>query len=151
MTSGINAPLENQMANESDNVAILKNAYQRWHDSKAGSVDHWLNLMTDDVQFRSLAAGAAEMQFTRPSCCKDDVKQYFTGLTSEWEMIYYRVDEYIAQGDRVVALAQVSFRHENTGKTLVTPKADFHRFRDGKICEFFEFYDTASALATAAS
>lgn len=107
--------------------------------------------MTDDVQFGSLAGGAIKMQFTRPSCCKDDVKQYFTGLTSEWEMIYYRVDEYIAQGDRVVALAQVSFKHKITAKTLVTPKADVHRFRDGKICEFFEFYDTASALATAAS
>lgn len=134
------------MANESDNVATLKDAYQRWHDSKAGSVDHWLNLMTDDVQIRSLAAGAVEMQFIRPSCCKDDVKQYFTGLTSAWEMIYYRVDEYIAQGDRVVALAQVSFKHKKTGKTLVTPKADFHRFRDGKICDCFEFYDTANAL-----
>jgi len=131
------------------NVALLKDAYQRWHDTKAGSVDHWLNLMTDDVQFRSLAAGAVEMQFTRPSCCKDDVKQYFAGLTNEWEMIYYRVDEYIAQSDRVVALGQVSFKNKKTGKILVTPKADFHKFRDGKICEFFEFYDTAQALATA--
>ena len=68
------------------------------------------------------------------------MKHYFAGLTSEWEMIYYRVDEYIAQGDRVVALGQVSFRHKKTGKILVTPKADFHKFRDGKICEFFEFY-----------
>ena len=131
------------------NVALLKDAYQRWHDTKAGCVDHWLNLMTDDVQFRSLAAGAVEMQFTRPSCSKDDVKQYFAGLTNEWEMIYYRVDEYIAQSDRVVALGQVSFKHKKSGKILVTPKADFHKFRDGKICEFFEFYDTAQALATA--
>jgi hypothetical protein len=113
------------------NVAILKDAYQRWHDSKAGSVDHWLDLMTDDVQFHSLAAGAIEMQFTCPSCCKDEVKHYFAGLNSEWEMIYYHVVEYIAQGDRVVALGQVSFKHQKTGKTLVTPKADFHKFRDG--------------------
>jgi uncharacterized protein len=131
------------------NLTTLRNAYQRWHDSKAGSVDHWLDLLTDDVQFHSLAAGAIEMQFTRPSCCKDEVKYYFAGLNSEWEMIYYRVDKYIAQRDRVVALGQVSFNHKKTGKTLVTPKADFHKFRDGKICEFFEFFDTANALATA--
>lgn len=131
------------------NVTTLKNAYQRWHDSKAGSVEHWLNLMTDEVQFASLAAGAAQMQFTRPASNKDQVKHYFAGLTSEWEMIYYRVNEFIAQGDRVVALGQVSFKHKKTGKILTTPKADFHKFRDGKICEFFEFYDTASALAAA--
>jgi ketosteroid isomerase-like protein len=131
------------------NVATLKDAYRLWHDTKAGSVEHWLNLMTDDVQFRSLAAGAVAMQFTRPSGCKDEVKQYFAGLTTEWEMIYYRVDEYIAQGDRVVALGQVSFKHKKTGKILVTAKADFHKFRDGKICDFFEFYDTAGALTAA--
>lgn len=137
------------MSAETDNVATLEQAYQLWHDTKAGSVDHWLNLMTDDVQFHSLAAGAIEMQFTRSSSSKDEVKHYFAGLTSEWEMIYYRVDEYIAQGDRVVALGQVSFKHKKTGKTLETPKADFHKFRDGKICEFFEFYDTAGALEKA--
>lgn len=84
------------MSNESDNVTLLKDAYHRWHDSKAGSVDHWLNLMTDDVKFNSLAAGAVQMQFTRPSSNKDEVKNYFAGLTSEWQMIYYRVDQYIA-------------------------------------------------------
>ena len=136
------------MSTES-NVAILKQAYQRWHDTKAGSVDHWMNLMTDDVQFRSLAAGAIQMQFTRPSSNKQEVKNNFAGLTSEREMIDYRVDEYIGQGDRVVALCQVSFKHKKTGKILNTPKADFHKFRDGKICEFFEFYDTAQALAAA--
>ena len=56
------------MSTEPQNVAILKDAYQRWHDTKAGSVDHWLSLMTDDVQFRSLAAGAEAMAFTRESC-----------------------------------------------------------------------------------
>jgi ketosteroid isomerase-like protein len=89
------------------------------------------------------------MQFTRPSSNKNDVKQYFSGLTSEWEMNDYRVEEYIAQGERVVALCHVSFKHKKTGKTLVTPKADVHKFRDGKICEFFEFYDTAGAIAAA--
>ena len=87
------------------------------------------------------------MQFTGPSSNKTEVEQYFKGLTSEWLMNDYRVDEYIAEGDRVVALCHVSFKHRKTGKTLVTPKADFHKFREGKICEFFEFYDTAKALA----
>jgi len=137
------------MPEESKNVETLKDAYQRWHDSKAGSVDHWLSLMTDDVNFRSLAEGAKTMEFTRTSSCKDDVKQYFDGLTADWEMINYQIDEYIAQGDRVVALGDVSFKNKRTGKILETPKADFHKFRDGKICEFFEFYDTAQAIEKA--
>src|SRR5581483_9450408 len=118
-------------ADEIANIAVLKNAYQQWHDSKGASVRHWLDIMTDDVKFRSLAEGTRPMEFTRASKSKDEVEGY------------------IAQGDRVVALAHCSFRHKQTGKVLETPKADFHKFRGGKICEFFEFYDTAQALAAA--
>ena len=137
------------MSAETDNVAVLKDAYQGWHDTKASSVDHWLSLMTDDVKFRSLAAGAQTMEFTRTSRSKQEVKNYFAGLSADWQMIYYRIDEYIAQADRVVALASCSFKHKKTGKILDTPKVDFHKFRGGKICEFFEFYDTAQAIAVA--
>jgi ketosteroid isomerase-like protein len=137
------------MTPEENHVALLKEAYRNWHDTKAGSVDHWLALMSDDVKFRSLAGGAKPMEFTRTSTCKDEVKRYFAELTSQWEMKHYVIDEYIAHGDRVVALGHCSFKNKNTGKILDTPKADFHRFRDGKICEFFEFYDTAQALACA--
>jgi ketosteroid isomerase-like protein len=137
------------VSDENQNVASLKEAYRLWYDTKAGSVDHWLNLMTDDVKFRSLAEGAKTMEFTRTSTCKDEVKRYFAGLTGDWEMVYYRIDEYIAQGDSVVALGQVSFKNKHTGKILETPKADFHKFRNGKICEFFEFYDTAQAVERA--
>ena len=137
------------MSTEESHVAVLKEAYRRWHETKAGSVDHWLDLMTDDVKFRSLAEGAKPMAFTRMSTCKGDVKSYFNGLTADWEMLYYRIDEYVAQGERVVALGSCSFKHRKTGKILETPKADFHKFRDGKICEFFELYDTAQALRVA--
>ncbi len=135
------------MTTESTNVAILKDAYQRWHDSKGASVDHWMSLMTDDINFRSLAQGAAPMTFTRAASSKEAVRQYFSGLATDWEMIYFRTNEFIAQNDRLVVLGDVSFRFRKTGKVACTPKADIHRFRDGKICEFFEFYDTASAAS----
>ena len=137
------------MSTEDSNVTVLKEAYRQWHDTKGESVDHWLTLMTDDVKFRSLAEGTKPMEFTRTSSCKSDVQRYFAGLTEDWQMNYYRMDEYIAQGDRVVALGSCSFKHKKTGKILETPKADFHKFRDGKICEFFELYDTAQALGVA--
>jgi uncharacterized protein len=132
-----------------ENIAVLKEAYRRWHDTLGGSADHWLELMTDDVQFRSLTNGAATMEFTRPSSCKDDVRRYFSGLAADWKMNFYRIEEYIAQGDRVVALSHVSFEDKKTGKTLETAKADFFRFRAGEVCEFFEFFDTAGAIEAA--
>jgi uncharacterized protein len=137
------------MTREESHIELLKEAYKKWHDTKAGSVDHWLALMTEDVEFRSLAGGAAQMEFTRMSTCKDEVKHYFAELTSQWEMEHYIIDDYIAQGERVVALGNCSFRNKKTGRILTTPKADFHYFRNGKICKFLEFYDTAQAIACA--
>ncbi|HVO95812.1 MAG TPA: nuclear transport factor 2 family protein [Terriglobales bacterium] len=137
------------MSENDPNLVALKEAYHLWHDTKGQSVDHWLDLMTDDVKFRSLAEGTRSMEFTRLSSCKQDVRSYFAGLTANWEMIHYRIDEYIVQGDRIVALGHCSFRNKRTGKLLETPKADFHRFRDGKICKFFELYDMAQTIAAA--
>ncbi len=137
------------MSTEDSNVTVLKEAYRQWHDTKGGSVDHRLTQMTDHVKFRSLSEVKKPMEFTCTSSCKSDVQRYFAGLTEDWQMNYYRMDEYIAQGDRVVALGSCSFKHKKTGKILETPKADFHKFRDGKICEFFELYDTAQALGVA--
>lgn len=137
------------MNEDQRDLAALKEAYRLWQETKGQSVDHWLSLMTDDVKFRSLAEGAQTMEFTRLSTCKQDVRSYFTGLSADWEMIFYHVDEYISQGDRIVALGHCSFKNKRTGKVLETPKADFHRFRDGKICEFFELYDTARTIAAA--
>ena len=75
------------MSQEEMHVTLLKEGYKKWHETKAGSVDYWLSLMTDDIQFRSLAAGAPKMEFTRASTCKEEVKSYFAQLTSDWEMI----------------------------------------------------------------
>lgn len=47
----------------------------------------------------------------------------------------------------VVVRSRFAFRNKQTGKSFESPKADFVRFRDGKIVEFFEFYDTAKAVA----
>ena len=35
------------------------------------------------------------------------------------------------------------------GKAFDTPKADFWRLRDGKIVEFYEYFDTAQVMAAA--
>lgn len=65
------------MSDENQNVASLTEAYRLWHDTKAGSVEHWLNL--NDVKFHSLAEGAKTMEFTRTSTYKDEIKHSLKG------------------------------------------------------------------------
>ena len=64
-------------------------------------------------------------------------------------MITYDMDDFIAQDDRVVVIGNVAWRNKATGKVAETPKVDIWRFRDGKVVEFAEFYDTARSFAAA--
>ena len=131
------------------NVDRLRRAYEEWHDTRGGSVPTWLELLADDVLIKSLAEGAPEMAFSAPRRGKAAVEHYFADLLREWEMISYAVDEYVADGDRVVAVGRCAWRHRGTGKAVESPTVGVWRFRAGKVVEFVEFYDTAKAFAAA--
>jgi ketosteroid isomerase-like protein len=137
------------MSQQARNVEVLKDAYKRWHDSKGGSVDHWLSIVADDVKFGSIARGAEPLGFTQPVSQKEALRGYFDGLLGNFSMVNYTIHDYVADGDIVFVRASTSWTNKQTGKSFNTPKADFWRFRDGKIVEFYEFYDTAEVMASA--
>lgn len=137
------------MGTPADNVVKLRDAYRQWDTSKGGSVKVWLDLVADDVKIRSLAAGAPAVEFTSAGNGKEQFKRYFEGLLADWEMINYKTGEFIAEGDRVAMLGSTAWRHRKTGRAIDTPKADFWTFRDGKVVEFREFYDTAALIEAA--
>ena len=99
--------------------------------------------MTDDLDFRSLAQDSTGLEFTCNRMCKAEMAAYFEGLMSSFEMIHYTVDQFVSEGDTVVMIGSTAWRHRETGKEFDTPKVDVVRFRDGKICAFYEYYDTA--------
>jgi ketosteroid isomerase-like protein len=74
-----------------------------------------------------------------------------TGKSTEaasWEIVSFGVQEILADGDWMVVLSQVACRSRGAGKVARSPKADVYRFRDGKVVEFLEFFDTAALAAT---
>jgi ketosteroid isomerase-like protein len=137
------------MADEIRNVEVLTDAYRRWHSSKGGSVDHWMSIVDDNIQFGSIARGVSPLAFTQPVNNKEQLRGYFDGLVGDWEMLHYTINNYVAQGDLVFVRCVTSWRNRKTGKSFETPKADFWRFRDGKVVEFYEYYDTAQVMAAA--
>ncbi len=137
------------MARPVDNVAKLKDAYHRWDQSKGKDTAMWTTLFADHVRLRSLAAGKPGLEFTLECRSANDVARYFAGLTGEWEMIHYTTDQFAVDGDRIVMLGSTSWRNKKTGQVFDTPKADLITFRDGRIVDFFEFYDTEKVLAAA--
>lgn len=134
------------MSTEKSNIAILKNAFEKWNATKGASIQDWLDIMADDIRIQSVAEGATGLEFTKQSEGKAAAAEYFAGLDSQLEMIHYTVDEYFASGDQVVAVGKTAWRNRATGKEFETPKIDVVRFKAGKIAESFELYDTAKVL-----
>jgi ketosteroid isomerase-like protein len=129
---------------------MLKEAYRRWKDSRGGSVDHWMSICDENIKFGSIAERVQSVNYMTSYRKRDELGQYFAGLARDWEMIEYRVDHLVAQGDRVVMLGFCSFRHRKTGKVAATPKVDAWRFEGGKAVEFYEYFDTAQVHAAVA-
>ena len=129
------------------NVEKLRAAYRTWHDTRGQNSDAWFDLFTDDVTIRSLADGAPGMEFSALRRGKADVGRYFADLAADWEMLFYHAQEFVAEGERVVMIGRCGWRHKKTGKEVETPVFAYWNFREGKVAEYFEFYDTAKAFA----
>jgi uncharacterized protein len=132
------------------NVEILKHAYHRWQETRGGSVKDLLSICDPHISFGSVPRGAPPLAFAKQYDNREALQAYFDGLLADWKMVHYTVDEYIAQGDAVVARGSCAWTNKRTGKTAESPKVDFWRFRDGKAVEFYEYFDTACVAAAAA-
>lgn len=139
-----------QASTQEQNKETLRKAYALWHDTKGGSVDHWMSICDERISFGSLAQGRARLEFTAALTGRDTLKAYFGGLLGAWSMIHFTVNEIVAEGDRVVIICATSWRNKASGKVFETPKVDTWRFAGGKAVEFYEYYDTAAVMAAAA-
>ncbi len=134
---------------EADNVALLRDAYAAWAGTKGKDCECWMNLMAEDASLKSLAGGAPEMAFSAQRASKEEIRGYFEDLARDWDMVSFDMNDFIAQGDRVVIIGRVAWRNKATGKIAETPKVDIWRFENGKAVDFAEFYDTARSYAAA--
>jgi ketosteroid isomerase-like protein len=125
----------------------VKAVYAEWHNSKGENKDQWLDLISDGIDFRSLANDQAGIPWATNSTGLAQVRAYLDGLTSTFKMEYFRVEQYVCQGDTIVVVGQTAWTNRATGKQAKTPKVDIWRFgTNGKAISFHEYYDTANLL-----
>ena len=104
-------------------------------------------IFADNFKFGSIAQGGHGAPYLKSYQSRDPRAIFRRSASSDWDMLEYTTDHFIAQDDRVVMIGHCSWRNKRTGKVVSTPKADSWRFADGKAVEFYEFYDTAQLSA----
>jgi ketosteroid isomerase-like protein len=80
----------------------------------------------------------------------DQVEQYFAILHERENIQCFEPEEFIVEGDKVVAMGNLERRVDSEGSLVQSPWVHVFTVRNGKITDFRSFYDTAAAVAALA-
>ncbi|HWT12569.1 MAG TPA: nuclear transport factor 2 family protein [Allosphingosinicella sp.] len=137
------------------NVAALERAYAHWSETKGGSAAEVLALFDERVEMRSVLTPELPSEIAGPHLSRDRAADYFAALAREWEMLYFDVYQFIAdgaEGPDVVMVGRCAWRHRESGAEVDTPKVDLWHFENGRATRFTELFDSlafARALGAA--
>ena len=109
----------------------------------AGDIPGVLGALSPDIRWTEAAGGPYGGVSIGPQAVLADV---FMKLGGEWDGLSAVPDEFVADGDTVVALGEYSGTYKATGKSFRAPFAHVWKFADGKAVSFHQHTDTAVHL-----
>jgi ketosteroid isomerase-like protein len=126
-----------------ENVQTAKDGYAAFGREDLPGI---LELLTDDIEWVNpgppdVIPGAGK------HVGKDAVAGFFGTLAQSTDFQAFEPREFIAQGDKVVALIHSEATARSTGRKFVDHEAHVWTFRDGKVAHFQVFQDTAALVA----
>ena len=127
---------------EQDNVAVVRRAYENF---KGGDIKGILDSLTDEVDWRLPEIEGVAFSGGRRG--RESVGGFFTQLADSQDVISFEPREFVAAGDKVVALGTYRWRVKQTGREYGGDWAHVFTVRDGKIEGFHEYMDSAAASA----
>ena len=128
-------------------VAEVQAAYG---DFGRGDIPSLLNRMADDVVWTTPGAGSLIPQAGRIQG-KAAVAQFFQGVGEKLEFHDFSPNEFVSNGDVVVAIGTWDATVRGTSVRIKDGFAMVFRLRDGKIAEFREYSDSREYAAALAS
>jgi len=103
-------------------------------------------MLTDDIEW--VDPGPSDVLPTAGTHRgKDAVMAWFGTLGGNVDFEVFEPREFIAQGDKVVALIHAEATIRSTGKKMVQDEAHVWTFRDGKVARIQLYLDTAAMVA----
>jgi len=124
-----------------NNLEVIRGAY----DALArGDVTGFLGVLAANVDWTEAAGFPYAGTYSGPDAVLEGV---FMRLGGEWEGFAAVPNEFVEQGDTVVALGQYSGKYKKTGKSFSAPFAHVWNLDAGKVLRFRQFTDTALVQA----
>jgi len=124
---------------EKENIAAIQNIYAAF---RKGDIPFILNAVTEDIDWQMF--GLKELPHTGPHRGRDQVARFLKEVAAETDIQKFEPREYIAQGDKVVALGYYSGTSRVSGRPLRSEWAMIFTLRNGKVARFREYADTVN-------
>ena len=129
-----------------DNLNVVKDAYLAYRER---NFDALRNCLAEDVKW--FAIGPPDLIPTAGTRYgRNQVERYFATLDRAEDIKSFEPQEFIAEGDKVVAIGELERFAVSTGSLLRSPWVHVFTWRNGRIIEFRSFYDTAAAVTALA-
>ena len=129
---------------EAENTKVVQDAYAAFGRADITTL---LGYMTDDIQWQPVIGVAKHVPFSGARTGKAAVAEFFKQVSEAEDFEQFEPREFVAQGDRVVAIGHYRAKAKATGKVFDSPFAMVFTFRGGKIAAFREFTDSAAINA----
>ncbi len=133
---------------EAQNVKIVQDAYAAFG---RGDIPTLLGYMTDDIHWRPVIGTARHVPFSGERRGKPGVTEFFKQVAESEDFQQFEPREFVAQGDKVVALGHYRATPKATGKSFESDFVMVFTLRDGKVADFQEFSDSAGINAAFAA
>jgi ketosteroid isomerase-like protein len=129
---------------EAENTRVVQDAYAAFG---RGDVPTLLGYFTDDIQWQPVIGTAKHVPFSGARTGKAEVAEFFKRVSDTEDFEQFEPREFVAQGDKVVAIGHYRAKAKATGKIFDSPFAMVFTFRNGKVAAFREFTDSAAINA----
>jgi len=120
---------------------LAMQGYQRFQNK---DIPGLLELLTDDIEW--IGVEHDELPFGGVYRGKQQVAQYFSELDQAQEAQMFEPRDIIAENDRIAVTGISRWTVRATGQSYENPWVHIFTVRDGKVCRFVQYNDTAAAL-----
>jgi len=127
---------------EQENTKVVQQAYENF---KSGDIAALLEQFADDIQWQ--LPEVENVSYAGKRSGREQAAQFFSILAGEQDVLSFEPREFVAQGEKVVALGHYAWRAKSTGREYESDFAHVFTVRGGKVESFQEFMDTAAVAA----
>lgn len=124
-----------------DNIDKMRAVYAAYGE---GNAEPLCEAFAPDGELRHIVPQDV-YTFAKPHRGPDGARAVIALIVEDYEWLTFRSLETIAEGETVFSITGGRIRHRASGNEAVLHLADFVRFRDGRIREYVQFFDSAGA------